>query len=163
MPARWPDIRNRRARYVTETDRIARAYKEMVARAGSRWSLTNEGNRAMLAERRLAVRRLLAGIDWLPLGDRKIIEVGSGIGSELAWMLELGADASNLVGVDLLPDRVAAARQAYPNIEFSVGNAEHLDFADSDFHLAMAITIFSSILDRDMATNVANEITRVLK
>jgi ubiquinone/menaquinone biosynthesis C-methylase UbiE len=148
---------------MSETDRIARAYEQMEARAGSRWSLANEGNRAMLAERRGTFERLLAGAGRLPLGGRRVLEVGSGTGSELAWMLELGAVASGLVGVDLLPARVAAARQAYPNIEFRVGNAEALDFEDGDFDLAMAITIFSSILDRAMAENVAREVTRVLK
>src|SRR5262249_44577235 len=150
---RRPDVRNHRAGYVTEADRIARAYKEMEARAGSRWSMANEGNRAILGERRRAVKHLLAAIDWLPLGGRRIIELGSGTGSELASMLELGADSANLVGVDLLADRVAAARHAHPSIEFVVGNAEHLEFHDAEFDIAMAITIFSSILDRDMAAN----------
>src|SRR5262249_35275857 len=144
-------------------DRIARAYKEMEAGAGSRWSLTNESNRAILAERRRAVQRLLAGINWLPLGGLTVIEGGSRTGSGLAALLGLGADASNLTGVDRLPDRVVAARKAYQSIDFVAGNAERLDFDDAEFDLAMAITIFSSILDPAMAANVAKELTRVLK
>ncbi len=148
---------------MTETDRIARAYEEMEARAGERWSLANAGNRYVLAERRRAFRRLLERAGWVPLGERRALEVGSGAGVELAWLTEVGAKPSFLAGVDLLAHRVEAARKAYPGIDFRLGNAEKLDFEDRSFDLVMAITIFSSILDRTMAANVAAEITRVLK
>jgi ubiquinone/menaquinone biosynthesis C-methylase UbiE len=148
---------------LSETDRIARAYQEMEARAGNRWSSANPGNRSILAERRRAFARLLAEAGMNPIGDRRVIEVGSGTGSELAWLVELGARPSNLAGIDLLPDRVAVARSAFPQIDFRQGNAERLDFAGGSFDLAMAITIFSSILDPAMASNVAAEIERVLK
>lgn len=148
---------------MTETDRIARAYEEMEAHAGERWSLANAGNRYVLAERRRAFRRLLERAGWVPLGERRALEVGSGTGVELAWLTEVGAKPSFLAGVDLLAHRVEAARRVYPGIDFRLGNAEKLDFEDRSFDLVMAITIFSSILDRAMAANVAAEITRVLK
>jgi len=148
---------------VTEADRIARAYEEMEARAGPRWSLANPGNRSILAERRRVFRRLLTRAGWMPFGDRRALEVGSGTGTELAWLLELGAAPANLVGVDLLPNRIATARQAFPKIKFVRANAETLEFPAESFDLVMAITIFSSILDPVMAHNVAAEITRVLK
>ena len=148
---------------MTETERIARAYKEMEARAGARWSLANPGNRKILSERRRVIRHLFRRRGWLPLGDRRVLEVGSGTGWELAQMVELGARAEHLVGVELLPDRVANARRAYPTIEFHQANAEKLDFSDSTFDVVMAITIFSSILDRGMADNVASEIVRVMR
>ncbi len=146
-----------------ETDRIARAYRELEANANSRWDLRNAGNQLILAERRRLARGLLDEAGWIPLSDRRVLEVGCGRGSELAWLLELGAAPSMLVGVDLLPDRVAAARAAYPQLEFRVGNAEHLDFPDGSFDLLMAFTVFSSILDPVMARNVALEIDRLLR
>jgi ubiquinone/menaquinone biosynthesis C-methylase UbiE len=148
---------------VSETDRIARAYREIEATAGSRWDLRNHGNRLVLAERRRLATKLIEEAGWLPLSKRRVLEVGCGAGSELAWMLELGATPSNLVGVDLLLDRVAAARRTYPQLEFHVGNAEHLEFPDRRFDLVMAFTVFTSILDEAMARNVASEIQRVLR
>ncbi len=67
------------------------------------------------------------------------------------------------VGVDLLPARIAAARRAYPQLEFQEANAEHVDFPDASFDLVMASTVFSSILDASMAVHVASEIQRVLR
>jgi SAM-dependent methyltransferase len=143
--------------------RIAQAYDGIEARTGSRWSLGNKGNQAMLAERRSRAEVLLRAAGMVPVAGRRVLEVGSGHGGELAWLLDLGAAPSDLVGVDLLPDRVASARRAHPEIEFHVGNAEHLEFGDGSFDLVLAVTIFSSILDRQMAANVASEIVRVLR
>jgi ubiquinone/menaquinone biosynthesis C-methylase UbiE len=148
---------------LSETDRITRAYKELEDRGGSRWDLRNRGNKSILAERRRLTRAVLQRKGWVPLGDRRVLEVGSGGGGELAWLQELGASASRLVGVDLLPDRVAAARNAYPQIEFQAGNAEHLSFPDASFDVVLAITVFSSIFEPVMAANVAGEIERVLR
>lgn len=147
---------------MSETDRIARAYREL-EQHGGRWDQRNLGNQAILAERRRLTRRALESKGWVPLGARKVLEVGSGRGGELAWMCELGAVPRNLCGIDLLPDRVAAASRAYPEFDFRTGNAERLPYAGDTFDLVLAITVFSSIFDPGMAANVAREIVRVLR
>lgn len=148
---------------MSETDRIARAYDQLLGERAARWDLTNPGNRAILEERRRLMVRLLGQQGWLPLGDRSVIDVGSGGGVELASFRELGASPSRLFGVDLLPARVAAARTAFPDIDFRVGNAEKLEFESETMDLVLAFTLFSSILDPSMARNVAREVVRVLK
>jgi ubiquinone/menaquinone biosynthesis C-methylase UbiE len=146
-----------------ETERIARAYERIDAAAGGRWDLANPGNRLILNERRRIVRRLLDEAGWIPFGSRSALEVGCGRGSELAWLLEVGAEPSRLIGLDLLPERVVRARQAHPGLRFEVGNAARIDFSDSSFDLVMAITLFSSILDGPTAETAAAEIERVLR
>jgi ubiquinone/menaquinone biosynthesis C-methylase UbiE len=148
---------------MNETDRIARAYEDLAARAGSRWDRDNPGNRAILDERRRWTRSLLDRSGLMPLAGKKVLEVGSGRGGELAWLRELGAAPGDLAGVDLLPDRVEAARRNFPEIRFDAGNAEHLEFPDESFDLLLALTVFSSILDAEMSRNVASEMTRVLR
>jgi len=148
---------------VTEADRIARAYEGLEERAGGRWDPANRGNQAIVRERRVATTRLLQEAGMLPLGTREVLEVGSGAGGELGWLLELGAEPERLTGVDLLEDRVATAAKAYPGIRFRQGNAEKLEFANGSFDLVMSITVFSSIFDARMAANVAAEILRVLR
>jgi SAM-dependent methyltransferase len=147
---------------VSETERIARAYRELEEHSG-RWDQRNAGNQAILAERRKLTVRVLEREGWVPLGDRRILEVGSGRGGELAWMRDLGASPRNLAGIDLLPDRVEAAKRAFPEFDLRAGNAEHLPYADASFDLVLAITVFSSIFDAGMAANVAHEIVRVLR
>lgn len=147
-----------------EVERIARAYRGYEeSQAAERWSLANRGNRAALDERKRVIRNRLAARGWLPLGARRVLEVGCGTGAELARLIDLGADPRRLVGVDLLEDRVEAARAAHPELDLRIANAEHLEFADGEFDLVLALTLFSSIKDAAMARNVANEIVRVLK
>lgn len=147
---------------MSETERIANAYRALETEAASRWDQANPGNRLIVAERRRLTRRLLQDQGWLPLTKRRVLDVGSGGGAELAWFRELGAPASHLVGIDLLGDRVDRARRAYPEVEFHLGNAEHLPFPDRSFGLVVTYTVFSSILDQAMASNVAREIVRVM-
>jgi len=164
----WPVLQHRRrtgchCTRVKETERIAAAYHELEAKAGSRYDLRNRGNQQVLEERRRLTKKLMARAGWIPIGERTVLEVGCGTGSELAWMLQLGALPERLVGIDLLPERITAARYAYPKLEFRVANAEHLEFADRTQDLVMAITVFSSILDDAMAANVSAEIYRVMR
>jgi ubiquinone/menaquinone biosynthesis C-methylase UbiE len=148
---------------MTEIHRIARAYENLEEQAAARWDLANRGNQAILAERRRITRALLEDAGLVPLAGRRVLEVGSGNGGELAWLCELGASPSLMVGVDLLAHRVVAARRAFPGIDFQQANAERLDFPGDEFDLVLAITVFSSIFDRRMAGNVASEVVRVLR
>lgn len=146
---------------VRRIQRVYQGYQDSGA-ASMRWDKRNPGNRAIVAERHSAVRRLLSDRGWLPLKDRRVLEVGCGAGAELARLLELGAEPANLYGVDLLAQRISDARARYPGLRFGVANAEHLGFPDSHFDLVMAFTLFSSILDGGMARQIATEMVRVL-
>jgi len=130
---------------------------------GAKWSLTNAGNRAILAERRAATRAALADRGLLPLAGRPVLEVGSGTGGELAWLLELGARPADLVGVDLLPDRVAEARIEHPDLRFEVADGQRLPFPAAAFDLVLALTLFSSILEPARRSTVSAEMCRVLR
>jgi SAM-dependent methyltransferase len=148
-----------------EVRRLAQVYQtyQTSKDVQARWSHTNPGNCAILAERQHAIADMLGCYDLLPLGTRTILEVGCGSGNVLASLCRLGAQAEQLHGVDLLADRVQAARQRYANIDFQVANAEQLQFSSAAFDLVLLFTVFSSILDNRMAQNVASEVDRVLK
>jgi ubiquinone/menaquinone biosynthesis C-methylase UbiE len=147
---------------MNEVERITNAYRDLEAGDTARWDARNTGNRLMVAERKRLARRLLEDHRWVPLGERRVLDVGSGMGAELAWFRDLGAQPSHLVGIDLIPARVERARHDYPDLEFHAGNAERLPFPDRSFDIVLAYTVFSSILDSRMAANVAHEIVRVM-
>jgi ubiquinone/menaquinone biosynthesis C-methylase UbiE len=148
-----------------EVDRLRKTYRSYREEgvADRRWSQENPGNRAMLRERREAIRSLLAERNLLPLAGRRILDVGCGSGGELAHLISLGAEARHLHGVDLLPERIEAAREAHPELTFSCGNAESIDYPDGTFDLVMLFTVLSSILDPAMANNLCAEAKRLLK
>jgi len=148
----------------SEVDRLVRVYRHYhdCDYRLTKWSDSNAGNLCIQRERNRALRHLLERTGCLPLGGKRILEVGCGAGGNLASMIPLGATREELVGVDLLADRIDRARQAHPGITFHAANAESLPFAGGAFDLVMVFTVFSSILDCAMAGNVAREIDRIL-
>src|SRR5260370_7181771 len=107
---------------MTEAERTAQAYGSRDRGAVSRWDLRNAGNRQILAERRRLTTRLLDRAGWLPLAGRRVLDVGSGTGAELAWFREVGARDANLVGIALLPERPEPPRKSYPALHFPPAN-----------------------------------------
>lgn len=148
-----------------EVERLQQVYQGYQVREAVQplWSRHNVGNQAIIKERNAGLKRLLQTKNFLPLTNCKILDVGCGTGSNLAKFIEWGALASNLYGVDLLPERIEAAQQQYPDLHFQQGNAEQLNFETSAFDLVLFSTVFSSILDAQMTENVATEARRILK
>jgi len=146
-----------------EIERLQSVYREYMPRVAARWSPENRGNQAILAELERRVSRMLSGSGLVPLGERRVLDVGCGHGHFLGLLQSLGARASNLHGVDLLAERIAYARSHHPGIRFSVGNAGELAYPDHFFDLVLLFSVLTSILDPEMRKRVAAEVTRVLK
>jgi SAM-dependent methyltransferase len=127
-----------------------------------RWDDEHPGNTAMVNERDAAIHALLAASPgWTP--DRgPVLDVGCGNGDHLARFLDgsplAGADA---VGVDLLADRLSLARAAW-GPRFARADGTALPIADDSVGLALAFTVFSSILEPAVQQALADELTRVL-
>lgn len=146
---------------ISEAERIRRTYdghKDV-----SRWSGRNPGNQYNARMRNVAVQELLQGAGMLPLTGKRVLEVGSGVGGNLAALEKFGARREDLHGVDLRPDAVKAAQGLFPGIHFTLGNGEGLDFEDGAFDLVLLFVVFSSIPDDAIATRVAGEAVRVLR
>jgi ubiquinone/menaquinone biosynthesis C-methylase UbiE len=145
-----------------EEARIRGAY----ARRGdvSRYSLFNPGQLYMVQERQRRTLALLAREGFAPLADRRILEVGCGLGNWLRDFVDWGAAPRNLAGIDLLPDRVAAARALCPPaVTLLAGSAAQLPFADDAFDIVLQATVFTSILDASFRRRAAAELLRVVR
>jgi len=127
-----------------------------------RRDLSNPGWRRLFAERDAALAAILRDQFKRPLSELRVLDVGCGYGTLLRWFQDQGADPAALVGVDLLAHRVKAARERYPELTFIEANAEQLPVPDSYFDLVLAFTVFSSILNDDVARNVAASISRAV-
>ncbi len=68
------------------------------------------------------------------------------------------------MGIDLLPERIAAARLATAaGVTFLCGSAAKLDFPDGAFDCVLQSTVFTSILDDAVRQQIAREMLRVLR
>jgi len=111
-----------------EVQRLREVYRHYSLRdlPNTRWSPDNAGNLAILKEREDAVGNLLADTGFLPLSNKRLLDVGCGVGAVLASFERWGASPENLFGVDLLSDRIQAARERFPGLAFEEANAEAL-------------------------------------
>jgi SAM-dependent methyltransferase len=93
--------------------------------------------------------------------DSRVLDLGCGSG----WATRLMAGSAKrvrVVGIDISDEMIAQARAAstaYPNVEFHVGSAEHLPFADGEF--THAFSMESIYYYGDMAAALS-EVHRVL-
>ena len=97
----------------------------------------------------------------IPIAGARVLDVGCGTGYFLHRLREYGA--GDCLGIDLTEERVAAARQRYPALQFSTGSATELPHPDSSFDLVTQFTCLSSILDADVRLAVAREMSRVAR
>lgn len=112
--------------------------------------------------RERALVALLRSAGLLPLAGRRILDVGCGSGQGLADFETWGASRDRLAGIDLLPDRVAAATTRLPGADLRAGDASALPWDSGAFDIVAQSTMFTSILDPAMKVTVAREMARVL-
>jgi SAM-dependent methyltransferase len=104
----------------------------------------------------LAVLR--AFVESVPAG--RVADLGCGPGRVAAFLRRAGL--TDVVGVDLSPAMVAAARAAHPDIPFDVGRLDDLPMDDAS--LAGAVCWYSIIhTPPDQLDAVATELVRVLQ
>jgi ubiquinone/menaquinone biosynthesis C-methylase UbiE len=98
------------------------------------------------------------------LAGKKILEIGCGNGDLLRDFINWGARPENVLGVELLSDRVAEATRLAPKaVEIHQGNAAILSFSSATFDIVVQSTVFTSVLDPAMKRQMASEMSRVLK
>jgi 2-polyprenyl-3-methyl-5-hydroxy-6-metoxy-1,4-benzoquinol methylase len=144
------------------TDEALRLHEVYAPRRTFDERMTNRGIRRLWLERNDAFVELLSRQLARPLSECWILDFGCGPGIITNWLHLQGASSQRIVGVDLQRDRITAARKAYPGLTFVEANGEHLPFSARQFDIVLAFTVFSSILDRELAGRIATELMRVL-
>ena len=120
------------------------------------WQTVQERQRAMLG---MFVRHGLADLTSL-----RLLEVGCGSGGNLLELLRLGFRPEHLAGAELLPERLAAARDTLPAATVLYGGdatALALDAQSQD--IVFVSTVFSSLLDDAFQQRLADAMWAWLK
>lgn len=92
-----------------------------------------------------------------------VLDVGCGEGFSLLPLLRLGFVPSNLYGVDIRREEIAAARRRLPMLHLECADATQLEFADNSFDIVQESTMFLQMTDDDLAGRIAAEMVRVVK
>jgi ubiquinone/menaquinone biosynthesis C-methylase UbiE len=116
-----------------------------------RYSWFSSGHLFIVQERERRLLVLLQRYGFASFDSKKILEIGCGTGYWLREFIKWGAQPEDIVGVDLLPNRVARAKQLCPEaVRIQCGSAAQLAFPDATFDLVLQSTVFTSILDPGM-------------
>jgi len=118
----------------------------------------------LLQERQRALLGMLTrhGID--DVAGLHLTEVGCGSGGNLLELLQLGFAPAHLQGVELLPDRLALARQRLPDaLRLHIGDASTAAIEPASQDLVLQATVFSSLLDDAFQHRLAGAMWHWLK
>lgn len=132
----------------------------------SRWSaLINAHPYLCQRQRHRRVREALAACGWgnaERLRELTALDIGCGSGSNLAWLVELGADPAHLTGVDLVEQRIEVARSRFSGIRFLAG-----DFVQTDvggpFDLVMMLAVLTSVVNPELKRRIMKKALELLK
>lgn len=115
----------------------------------------------LLHERQRAMRELFSSAGWTDLADKRIVEVGCGAGGNLLELLRLGARPAHLVGLELLPERHAAAREVLPAAtEVLLGDARDAPIEPQSRDLVLLATVLSSLVEPAEQASLASAVWR---
>jgi ubiquinone/menaquinone biosynthesis C-methylase UbiE len=140
-------------------DEYARREREL---APDEYSLAKPANLFARQGQERALLEALRRAELLPLGERRILEVGCGRGRWLATFEQFGARRDRLAGIDLDEARLAESREKFAGADLRAGDATKLPWSDGSFDVVFQSLVFTSILDGDVRAAVAREMRRVL-
>ena len=143
------------------------AVRERYARRSAgdaRYSLLNPAALLPWQERQRAMLRLFASLGWRDLGDKTLLEIGSGHGGNLLDFLRMGFAPEHLAGIELLAERHAVARHALPDaVRLDLGDATAMTIPPASVDIVHQATVFSSLLDDGFQQRLADAMWAAVK
>lgn len=130
----------------------------------NKYALTNPHILMSVQEKERKLVKMLSKNGLLPLKDRQVLEIGCGTGFNLTEFLRFGASPENIVGNDLLENRLATARASLPDsVKLICCDASELKLQPDSFDIILQSTVFTSILDDHLQVKLANTMWSLLK
>lgn len=146
-----------------EPEELASRYARRAA-GDARYGPLQADVMATLHERQRALRSLLLRHGRADTAALRLVEVGCGAGGNLLELLRLGFHPENLQGVELLPQRLAQARELLPSgLVLHAGDACALALPEASQDIVFVSTVFSSLLDDAFQQRLADAMWRWLK
>ena len=146
-----------------ETEAVRVRYARR-AHSDDRYRLTHPAALMAMQERQRAMLALFARRGFADLGALRLVEVGSGGGGNLLELLQLGFRPEHLAGIELLPERHAAARARLPKaVRLTCGDSSAEPVAPGSVDIVLVSTVFSSLLDDAFQQRLATSMWQWLR
>ena len=129
-----------------------------------RYSLLRPDVWQTVQERQRAMLDLFSRLGFVNLAELRLFEVGCGCGGNLLELLRLGFRPEHLAGAELLPERLAQAREILPPaLTLHGGDAAALHLSAASQDVVFVSTVFSSLLDDAFQQHLADVMWRWVK
>lgn len=138
----------------SEVERIRGVYARRTG--AERYAVELADVQAIDAHRRRAWSRAIVDNDI-----RCVVEVGAGSGFALGWMAAVGV--TTRIATDLIHERLVTAAEVAPGSHRVEADGRALPLRDASVDAVAFSTLFSSVLDDQVAGEVAAEARRVLR
>jgi SAM-dependent methyltransferase len=102
-------------------------------------------------------RRLELVKEFVPLANKRVLDVGCGLG---VYSGKFSQERATVWGIDPDPERVSQAKRSFPEVNFLVGESESLPFEENFFDLVFLNEVLEHVKD-DRQT--LQECFRILK
>lgn len=146
-----------------ELQKIAERYDRRKVISQDRYAPLKPDVLMSMQERERAIARLLNAHAAKAASQMTVLEVGCGSGANLQQLLRLGFSPENLLGNDLIPERIEAARRVLPSgVRLVCGDACEISSVEGPFDIILQSTVFSSILDPDFQKRLAEKVWSLL-
>jgi SAM-dependent methyltransferase len=152
-PAREDDI-----------ERLRRYYREQFLPQNA-WSTLLPRPYLYLRQRQRRLRDALleCGIDSSEkVRGLDVLDVGCGTGTNMAWLVELGADPARCAGIDLMSESVDAAKERLPGARWFVGDCTSTDVG-GPFDLVVLIAVLTSVKDAALKRRIMDRCFALLR
>ena len=149
---------------MSDLDRLRAEYsrRQDDPRNHQRYSKESPEYRFQMEQRRQALIDLLQQHGFSSNSRTRLLEVGCGSGGVLLEFQSLGISPGNLLGIDLLYNRLREAHQHLPQSLVCNADGQHLPYTNATFDVVVQFTAFSSVLDATVKNRMATEMLRVL-
>lgn len=140
----------------SETDEIAARYERRKQLAPDLSSFAQYAVR----EREAVYHALLK--KYIPnCSNAKLLEIGAGAGFNIPFFLKIGVSPENIWANELLPDRAAALRSNFPDINVIEGDASLIE--NTGFDLIFQSTVLSSIVSDEFRVKLCGHLWTLIK
>lgn len=122
-------------------------------------------NRGVLFQKLAAEASLVRAVGAIQHDPQtaRILDVGCGGGGDIYELIRLNYRCENITGIDILPERLAEAKDSWPQMCFIQGDACRMEFEDGCFDLVFESTMFATLPDDVLSAGIAAEMVRVCK
>jgi len=143
---------------------IARYERRLKEKDPGLYDLVNPDVCMTIQEKERALIHWIRKCGIQPVETKRVLDIGCGTGKTLAQFVRLGFEPGNLVGSELLEERVEIARALLPSsVDLRLGDAMELDFPEGFFDIVTQSTVFTSVLDREFQESLSRHMWRMVK